>query len=390
MILHFLRKSLSDTLSGTKPLHDASPDTTDHTAHLEAAAGWLLRSIEACNGEASSKGYRFLKGWMPPYPETTGYIIPTLLALGDRSGDPRYAETAERMAAWLVGIQRPDGGFSGYELGRQDAPDVFDTGMILLGFNTLLRRGAGDDIAAAAGRAAGFLRNALDENGAFVRHVSNDMLHCYNVRAAWALVAYGRLVGDAAAEAAGMSNADWALSRQSCNGFFADNAFKPGGNANTHGTAYVMRGLFQIHALTGREDLLAAVLLAAGNIADLLDQTGWIAAEFGPDWTFRSRHVCLTGCAQLAIIFLRLAAATGDSRFVAPAEKLIAQVAATQDIRGRHPHSGAIAGSWPIHGAYAPLQYPNWATKFFADALLERERWHAGIQRLPDRELYGG
>ena len=28
------------------------------------------------------------------------------------------------------------------------------------------------------------------------------------------------------------------------------------------------------------------------------------------------------------------------------------------------------AGSFPVWGRYAPLQYPNWATKFLADALM--------------------
>lgn len=390
MIVHFLAKSLSDTLSGRGPILAARPETTKHPAHLAAGADWLMRSIEACGGQASSKGYRFLKGWMPPYPETTGYIIPTLLALGDRFGEPRYALTAARLGQWLTTVQRPDGGFAGYELGLQQEPDVFDTGMILLGFNALLRRGASAQVATAAKRAAEFLRGALDEEGAFARHVSHNMLHCYNVRSAWALVAYGRIAGDAAAEAAGLANADWAIAQQRQNGFFTENAFKPGGNANTHGTAYVMRGLFQIHQLTGREDILAAVRRAADQIAALYEREGWLAAELGPNWEYRSSHICLTGCAQIAIVFLRFAAVTGEERYVPLAERLIAQVAATQHLPGQHRHSGAIAGSYPIQGAYAPLQYPNWATKFFVDALLERERWHMGQRSLPEDELFAG
>lgn len=390
MILHFLVKSLTDTVSGLAPILSARPERTAHPAHLAAAAGWLMRSVDACGGEASSKGYRFLKGWMPPYPETTGYIIPTLLALSDRLGDVRYADAAVRMGRWLTGVQRPDGGFAGYELGLQDDPDVFDTGMILLGFNALLRRGGDDRIAAAARKASDFLRGALDDDGAFARHVSHGMLHTYNVRSAWALVAYGRIAGDAGAEAAGLANADWAIAQQQANGFFTRNAFKPGGNANTHGTAYVLRGLFQIHQLTGRHDILRAVTTAADQIASVYEREGWLAAELGPEWDFRSRHICLTGCAQIAIVFLRLAAATGNERYVPLAERLIAQVAATQTLRGTRRHSGAIAGSYPIQGAYAPLQYPNWATKFFADALLERERWHMGQRSLPEDELFAG
>jgi hypothetical protein len=31
---------------------------------------------------------------------------------------------------------------------------------------------------------------------------------------------------------------------------------------------------------------------------------------------------------------------------------------------------GAIPGSFPIWGRYEPFAFPNWATKFFCDALM--------------------
>jgi hypothetical protein len=34
-----------------------------------------------------------------------------------------------------------------------------------------------------------------------------------------------------------------------------------------------------------------------------------------------------------------------------------------------------VAGSFPIWGRYAPLSYPNWAAKFFVDALLLERKW---------------
>jgi hypothetical protein len=34
---------------------------------------------------------------------------------------------------------------------------------------------------------------------------------------------------------------------------------------------------------------------------------------------------------------------------------------------------GGIKGSHPINGGYHPWQYPNWAAKFFADALMLEE-----------------
>lgn len=391
MYQHFGVKAVTDILRGKKHLINARPEKVDHRKHLDAGADWLMTSIVACDGKASSKGYKFGRGWMPAYPETTGYIVPTLLNLDDLLDKPALTEAAQSMGVWLAGIQRPDGGYSGYELGHKEAPDVFDSGMILLGFNALLHKDADTPVANAAKRVAEFLVKALDDDGAFARHVSHNMLHTYNVRSAWALVAYGKLVDNEAATKAGLANVDWTLIQQLDNGFFGNNAFKPTGNSNTHGTAYVLRGLLQIYGLTGRSDILDSVNRGVAPLVALLEQHGWLAAEIGPDWTFRSRHICLTGCAQLAIVLLRLAGLTGKTRYVETAEKLIAQVAVTQNISAKGTrHFGAIAGSYPIFGAYAPLQYPNWATKFFVDALILRNQCQAGEQRFRSRDLYAG
>ena len=34
---------------------------------------------------------------------------------------------------------------------------------------------------------------------------------------------------------------------------------------------------------------------------------------------------------------------------------------------------GAINGSFPLWGKYEPFAYPNWATKYFADAMMLEE-----------------
>ena len=46
-------------------------------------------------------------------------------------------------------------------------------------------------------------------------------------------------------------------------------------------------------------------------------------------------------------------------------------VARTQNIATNNSNiRGAIAGSHPIFGSYERFKYPNWAAKFFIDALL--------------------
>src|SRR5437667_9915936 len=46
--------------------------------HSEATIRWICRAHDQCGGKGVSAGFSLLHGWFPPYPETTGYIIPTL------------------------------------------------------------------------------------------------------------------------------------------------------------------------------------------------------------------------------------------------------------------------------------------------------------------------
>jgi hypothetical protein len=63
----------------------------------------------------------------------------------------------------------------------------------------------------------------------------------------------------------------------------------------------------------------------------------------------------------------------------------------TQDVTSpAAPHYGGIKGSLPIYGRYAPLQYPNWATKFFIDALLSKKAALNGPTRGLPHELSAG
>ena len=388
MLAHFILKAVSDRV---QPQHAVlNPLAPLPRYHLTAAKNWLVRSIEACGGYASSKGYRCMKGWMPPYPETSGYIIPTLLSLARDESSPELADVARKIGNWLISIQRPDGGFVGYELGRQAEPDVFDTGMILLGFNALIYAGEAELFLGPGRAAADFLVQSMDERGCFVRHISHGITHTYNVRAAWALMAYGCLTSDELLVSRAADCAQWTIDRQNKHGFYLENNFKPGHNANSHGIAYVMRGLLQIYHLIGDERCLNSVLLAAEAVCRSYAEVGEITSEIGPAWEQLSKHICLTGYSQLAIVLYRLHLITGEKHYRATADGLLAGVARFQTLGNDGPWHGAIPGSYPIWGRYAPLQYPNWATKFFIDALLTQRAVVDGRAYLPESDLYAG
>jgi hypothetical protein len=372
-LAHFAAESVRDFFRATFP--SQTDRLKDDRVHLEAAVTFITRSIEQCDGHASSKAYKVGNGWLPPYRETTGYIIPTLLDLAEHLNRPDLASTAERMGEWLAQVQEPGGGFIEHDLHQDTKPIVFNTGQILHGFNALILRRGRQDLVPHARRAGDFLVSSADETGSFVRNEHFDMAHTYNVRSAWALLTLGRLLDDKTYENVALANADWTVAQQTANGFFLNNIFQPGWNANTHGIAYVLQGLLEIHCISGRESYLEAVRRTAERIIAVYAEKGHLAAEIGESWEFRSSHLCLTGCAQLAIVLFRLYGLNGDKRYLGPGLRLLNNVAATQDVTSKEkPYYGGIKGSRPIYGRYAPLQYPNWATKFFIDALLAKQR----------------
>src|SRR2546421_12534571 len=64
--------------------------------HLRLAAEWLEAAQEAGGDGGVSGRYRLDRGWTSSYPETTGYIIPTFLALAVELKSPRFFERAQR------------------------------------------------------------------------------------------------------------------------------------------------------------------------------------------------------------------------------------------------------------------------------------------------------
>jgi len=373
MLAHFGAESVRDFFRITFPMRKPSDQLTDDQVRLEAALTFITRSIEQCKGCASSKGYMVGKGWLPAYRETTGYIIPTLLDLAAHFNRPGLASTAERLGEWLSQVQEPGGGFIERDLRQDNKPIVFNTGQILHGFNALILRRGRQDLVPHARRAGDFIVSSADQTGSFVRNDRYDIAHAYNVRSAWALLTLGRLLGEKSYENVALANADWTVAQQTANGFFLNNIFQPGWNANTHGIAYVLQGLIEIHCISGHESYLAAVRRAAETVVSVYSAKRHLASEIGENWEFLSSHLCLTGYAQLAIVFFRLYGLDGDKRYLNVGLNLLDDVAVTQDVTSPgKPHYGGIKGSFPIYGRYAPLQYPNWATKFFIDALLAK------------------
>jgi hypothetical protein len=351
-------------------LHPAPPEPE---AALERAIAWLCRTHDATGRRGSAKGYSLLHGWLAAYPETTGYVIGTLLEYSERVGArPDLVERAREMGAWETEIPEPDGGVMlGHAETYPRRSIVFNTGMVLHGWLDLHEYGHDEDWPAAE-RAAAFLTANLRQDGTWSPEFEyNHLAHTYNSRVAWAMLRWARHAGSSKTEEAAVRQLDWVLGRQRSNGWFDDCVFKVGTDPSTHAIAYTLRGLLESHVVLGDSPYLDAVVRTAEVLIRKLEVIGRLPANWSADWRPTVSYECLTGNAQLGGVFLRLFQICGDARYLNAGLKGL-DFALVRQQRGPRDVDGAIAGSFPLWGRYAPLQYPNWATKFLADSLMIR------------------
>jgi hypothetical protein len=339
---------------------------------LDAAIAWLCRTHDVTGRLGSSKGFSLVRGWLPAYPETTGYVIGTLLAYARRCGGRAdLVERAREMGDWGRALQQRDGGvMEGTVGGAARRSIVFNTGMVLHGWMDLQEAGF-EGYEPAAARAAGFLRAHLGADGMWDPRVEYAGLpHTYNARVAWAMLRWARRTADDRTEEAARRHLDWVISRQRPNGWFDDCVFRTGMKPSTHGLAYTLRGLLESYAVAGEERWLRTVERTSESLIRKLEVQVRLAAAYDADWRPATSHACLTGIAQLGGVWLRLHRVAGDPRWLNAGLKAVEQAAGHQERGPWRDIRGALAGSFPIWGRYAPLQYPNWATKFLADALM--------------------
>jgi len=337
--------------------------------HLHSAVEWLQRAEAATPDDGVSYGYSIRGGWRPSYRETSGYIAVTFFDLARQLGDSKAATLARSVSDWLAEVQEPDGSIAN-PLYRADEGIVFDTGQVLLGYVRAYRETGESRFCDASVRATAWLASRLDEDGAWRRNTHLGHPHTYNTRVAWSMLECHDIAPDPSFETAARRNLDWALT-QDAGGYFRSCAFEPGVAPFTHTIAYAIRGFLESGRLLNEPRYEEMAVRAADAVLEHVREDGWIPGQIDEEGQPRARYCCLTGNCQLAIIWLKLYKSTGSERYLDAARRSLGFVMEHQDLATSNPAiRGAIKGSHPVWGSYAPLSYPNWATKFFIDAVL--------------------
>lgn len=258
-----------------------------------------------------------------PYPEVTGYFIPTLYAWGEQ-------ELARTCTNWLLSIQLPDGSFPAPD----GVPYTFDTAQIVRGLCAALPDI--NEVEIPLRKACDWMLTQIEQNGRLTTpstelwsDIANDLIHTYALPP---LVKTARLLNVPEYEDKARFILDYYKEQDELIPF----------NRLTHFHAYAMEALCEMEEFElARQGML--------DIERVQRADGSIPAYPNVDWT------CSTGIAQYAIVWYTL----GNADL---ANKALMYLEKTQN------KSGGFYGSYGKDAKYIPNAEISWAVKYFLDA----------------------
>jgi hypothetical protein len=370
----WLRDALADSAASAQPRADRRRCLTELVA-------WLKRAQDAVGGRGVAAYYSFAQGWSAAYPETTGYIIVTCLEASERLVDPDLAVRAHHLADWELEVQMPEGAWQSGLVSAPPVPAVFNTGQVIQGLLGAYRAFGEPRYLEAAVRGGHWLVAQQDTDGAWRRHTYRGFPNSYSTRVAWPLLDLADVTGDRRLRESAVSYLEWAARRQDDSGWLEQCSLEPDEPALTHTLAYTMEGFLESGVLLREDRWLHVAQRTADALLHRYEVRRHLAGAYDRGWRGDHSYACLTGCAQVALVWCRLFQLTGDPRYLNAALKLNDFVAASIDLRSAWPEiRGAVKGSHPVWGHYMRFRFPSWAVKFTVDAFLREEQALAGLE----------
>ncbi len=345
-------------------------------AAIDAMLRWLVAAQDNSSTDDGgvARHFSLIDGWSASYPETTGYLVPTLLESEGAFGALDLEERARRMLDWLVDIQLPSGAFQGGMVDQEPVvPVTFNTGQILLGLAAGVRRFGAPRYAEAMRRAARWLVDVQDADGAWTvgrSPFARPGVNLYETHVAWGLLEAARVEENESWATAALANIDWAIGRQHENGWFPSCCLTHPSRPLTHTIGYTLRGILEGYRFSGDEVYLDAARRTADALLTVQRPDGSLPGRLDDQWKPAVEWSCLTGNSQIAAVWLLLPDEGGKGTYEDAARRLNAMVRRTIRLDGPPGVAGGVRGSFPIDGGYGRFQMLNWAAKFTIDANL--------------------
>lgn len=302
---------------------------TDYLKIYHKAIEWIkLNSIK-------DKGIICNTDLTLPYPEVSGYYIPTLLNYG-------YRDLALQYAKWLCSIQKEDG--SWYDT-TDTAPYVFDTAQILKGLIAI--RDILPKVDENICRGCDWILSNMQDSGRITtpdmsawgtERTCSEIIHLYCLSP---LKEAGKI----------LERHDYIDAAYKILNYYKNQKNDEIMNFGllSHFYAYVMEALVDMGEIETATE-------AMGKIQELQDEKGMVPAYKDVNW------VCSTGLFQFALVWYRLGNVVCGNKAFEYACKL-------QNESGGWYGSYLTEKSKDEDNDYFPVSEISWAVKYFLDAL---------------------
>ena len=340
---------------------------------LRELAAWFKYNQTAMQDNGFGTFY-FESGWTSSYPETTGYIVPTLLEYAQFDGNFEFESIAKNALDWLVSIQKPSGGWQSGYLHQNRDEIVFNTGQVLRGLTAGYSHFNKKEYLNSAIKACEWLTSIQNENGSFDKHVYLVRARVYDSYVVAPMLEVYKLSKIEAFKNCAVRNIDWIINeKQLDNGWFqdCDNTIHKNDRPILHTISYTIDGILDSGIYLNNSDFIEAATKPADVLLNKFRKEGGLSGRFDKDWN-GSEQLITTGCAQISIIWEKLFTLTGDKKYQQGFQNMNKLLVAIhqRDTPETEDTRGAIFGSFPLWGRYESFGCPNWASKYMMDSLL--------------------
>lgn len=307
-------------------------EKTDYIGIYNKAIAWIY------NNSIEGKGIICNSNKRKPYPEVTGYFIPTLIRWGHKTLAISYAK-------WLCQIQKEDG--SWYDTDNKN-PYIFDTAQILKGLMAI--RNIYPFVDNNIIKGCNWLLSNMEDSGRLVtptkeewgeEGVCSELIHLYCLSP---LIEAGKI----------LNNTSYVEKAIHILSYYKSNFYDEIINFSilSHFYAYIMEGLLDVGEI-------GIVELAMEKIALLQKESGAVPAYCNVDW------VCSTGLFQFALTWFRLGK-------IEEGDKAFKYACKLQNESGGWYGSYLSEENENEENTYFPNSEISWAIKYFLDALYYR------------------
>ena len=353
--------------------------------NIVAALDWLKLAQDKNQDRGVSAWFSLINGWQPSYIETTGYIINTFLDLSNYLNDPTLKPRSIQMANFLISMQLPNGAYRAYTptQKKNNKVVVFNMGQDLLGMAQIYEGTKINKYLVSAIKAANYLVSIQEKDGSWIKNTYGNTTHTYHSRVAWGLLKVYQISKITKFKKAAIKNLVWAKQNQLSNGWFEKNELPPPNIQlpYTHTISYAIEGFLWSGLILGSKDFMQVALDGAKPLLDYYLKHNFLPGTLDKNWQSKDTYSCLTGNAQISLMWLELYKLTKNKNYLYGAKKINLYLKSIQLTNFPIKNiNGAIPGSYPIYGdllknkGYCRFAYLNWSTKFFIDALLVEDQ----------------